>query len=113
MQLFIYKHTLLLQLRLEHRVGWDPIPAVPLVLLGPGVQTSTCSCLVGRTTSSRWVGKMPEFFFQLNFTKVLGQTRVLCSLGSKHTNVLHAAVCGLRLNTMCWLTSHSSEEDMF
>ncbi|GAA6097113.1 uncharacterized [Tachysurus ichikawai] len=83
---------------------------MPLVLCGPGVQTSTCSLLVGRTTSSCSVGKLPKFVFLLNFTEALGQTGVPCSLGSKPANVLHAAVCGLRLDKMHCLTSCSSEE---
>lgn len=70
----------------------------------------TCSLLVGRTTSSCSVGKMPEFVFLLNFTEALGQTGVPCSLGSKHANVLRAAVRGLRLDKMRWLTSCAFEE---
>lgn len=107
---FINTQTHLLQLRFQHRVGWDPILAVPLVLGGPGVQMSTRFLLVGRTTSSCSVGKMPKFVFLLNFTEALGQTGVPCSLGSKHANVLRVAVCGLRLDKMRWLTSCSSEE---
>lgn len=81
----IYKCTHLFQLRLQHHVGWNPISVVPLVLCGPGVQTSTCSCLVGRTTSSHSVGNMPTFLFLLNFTQALGQTGVLCSLGAERS----------------------------